>query len=135
MYHDDGLEVWIESLSSTGEDARYEELQLQPKDNYGGHYLQCLVPVKAQQCRVMFKVLPQFGMHGASALHVGLAHPGTKLDRIVYWLKHAKGVPGTHGFGICGPLQASPKECRPIDDPLGTVLYAYRPRIIQLAHF
>lgn len=132
MYHDDGLEVWIESRLSTGEDARYEELQLHPKDNHKGHYLQCLVPAKAQKCRIVFKILPQFDMHGASALHVGVAQPGNDLERRDFSVMHSKQVPGAQCFHIWNSLKASRKEDRPIDDNVGTAFFAFHAMIIQL---
>ena len=97
MLHPDGIEVFLRTVGSHGEDAKYEELVLPPKADYQGRYLQCFIPHSDEGLEIVVEYLDLLDMHGASTLLVGIV------------LKPADATPETPAFVLCNAAEHAKK--------------------------
>ena len=99
MLHPDGIEGFLRPVGSHSEDAKYDELVLPPKADYGGRYLQCFIPQRDEGVEIVVEYLDLLDMHGASTMLVGImlkpadATDGMPAYSLGHVAEHAKNMP------------------------------------------
>lgn len=82
MKHIDCLEVYVRVAKSTRDHGGYKEFPVALTDDHEGHRQRCFIDHRQGKVEVTLKILPNFDMHGASALHLGIHVPKPSSGKV-----------------------------------------------------